>query len=90
MEEKYEKFLNQLRESTKWPSVYLFKFIVPADNDKIARVEALFDSKTAKINLKPSSKGKFVSVSAKEMMLTPEAVVEKYVEASNIKGLIAL
>ena len=90
MEEKYEKFLVTLRESSKWPSVYLFKFIVPADNDKIARVEALFDSKTAEIKLKTSSKGKFVSVSAKEIMLTPEAVVEKYVEASNIEGLIAL
>lgn len=88
--EKYEKLKEQLRQSTQWPSLYMFKFIVPADNDKIAQVEALFDSTQAQIQIRQSRKGNFVSVTAKEMMLSPENVINRYLEAEGIEGLISL
>lgn len=88
--EKYQKLLGQLTEGFDWPTVYMFKFIVPADNERIAQVESLFNSKEAQISIRNSRKGNFVSITAKEMMMSPEKVVDRYVEAESIKGLISL
>jgi hypothetical protein len=88
--EKYEKLREQLSQSTTWPSLYMFKFIVPAQNEKIAQVEGLFNTEEAQIQLRQSRKGNFVSFTAKEMMISPEKVIERYVEAEAIEGLISL
>lgn len=79
-----------LNENHDWPSVFMFKFIVPSDNKKIAKVEALFNTKTAEIRRKPSSKGNYTSITAKEVMTSAEKVLETYEEAYKIEGLIAL
>lgn len=89
-EEKYEKLRKQLEQGFEWPQVYMFKFIVPAQNKKIARVENLFNSKEATINMRASRKGNYVSITAKELMLSPERVIERYLEAEKIEGLISL
>ena len=73
-----------------WPSVYPFKFIVPSDNQKIAQVEALFNSETAEITLRQSKNGKYTSVSVKEIMTNAEEVLRCYDNARKIDGLIAL
>lgn len=88
--EKYQKLLVQLTEGFDWPSVYMFKFIVPADNTKIAQVESLFDAHQAEISIRSSKKGNFVSITAKELMISPEKVIERYLEAEEIQGLISL
>ena len=84
------KGLREKLEERKWPAVYLFKFIVPADNQKVAQTEALFESDTAQIELRKSKTGKFVSVSAKEMMMDVDSVIQRYEEAVKIPGLMAL
>ncbi len=76
-------------EKEQWPSVYLFKFIVPNDVALVARANALFDD-SADIKMQPSKTGKFISVSAKEMMMDVNSVIEKYEKASLIDGIIAL
>ncbi|HKL02369.1 MAG TPA: DUF493 family protein [Cryomorphaceae bacterium] len=73
-----------------WPSVYMFKFIVPSDNEKIAKVEALFNSNTAELKMSQSKKGNYTSITAKEVMTNSEKVLECYREASKIEGLMAL
>lgn len=88
--EKYEKLKLQLEEGFEWPTVYLFKFIVPASNEKIAKVESLFNSKEAQISMRQSRKGNFVSISGKEMMMSPQKVIDRYLEAEKIEGLISL
>tara|TARA_R110002050_G_scaffold2603_5_gene14843 strand:+ start:5012 stop:5329 length:318 start_codon:yes stop_codon:yes gene_type:complete len=87
---KYEKLKEQLSQSTKWPSLYMFKFIVPAQNEKIAQVEGLFNTKESQIQLRQSRNGNFVSITAKEMMMSPDKVIERYLEAEAIEGLISL
>ncbi|CAI8159060.1 MAG: Uncharacterised protein [Cryomorphaceae bacterium] len=84
------KGLREKLEERNWPAVYLFKFIVPADNQKVAQTEGLFDSKTAQIELRKSKTGKFVSISAKEMMMDVDSVIQRYEEAVKIPGLMAL
>ena len=73
----------------EWPSVYLFKFIVPNDNEKMAQVSALFDE-NASISYHTSSKGNYVSVSVKEVMLSGDSVIEIYENAIKIEGIISL
>lgn len=73
----------------EWPSVYLFKFIVPNDNEKIALTSALFDE-NADISYHTSAKGTYVSVSVKEVMISANAVIKIYEKAVKIEGIISL
>ena len=73
-----------------WPNLYLFKFIIPADAKSIAATEALFDSNIAQVELRQSKTGKFVSVSAKEMMMDVDSIIARYEKAVRIEGLMAL
>lgn len=85
----YKTLREKLEASGDWPRVYFFKFIVPSDNKKLAQVEALFGPE-AKVSLKQSSKGNFVSVSAKELMLNVDGVIKRYEDAAKIEGIMAL
>ncbi len=85
----YTGLITELEKLT-WPRLYLFKFIVNADNQKVAKVQSLASTETAEINLNTSKTGKFVSITIKEIMISPEEVIAKYKEATKIEGLIAL
>lgn len=73
----------------EWPDVYLFKFIVPNESDLVARATALF-TELSEIAFHESKTGKYVSISAKEMMVDVDSIIEVYIRAAEIKGLIAL
>ena len=77
-EEFYERLKEELRTTSDWPSIYLYKFIVPTDTIKISAVENAFDNMGAVINTQQSKTGKFTSISVNVSMLSPEHVVEKY------------
>jgi hypothetical protein len=85
-----DKFRELLEQNYTWPALYMFKFICPADNESIARLQQLFDPEVAEISLRPSSKGNYVSFTAKELMLSVEAVMQRYEQARGIPGLISL
>jgi hypothetical protein len=85
----YRDLKKKLKKQHKFPSVYMFKFIVPNDNKLHAQVEALFGSE-AQIAIRESRNGNFVSVTAKEMMLSADKVIERYREAESIEGIISL
>jgi putative lipoic acid-binding regulatory protein len=90
-EEFYKKLKDQLYDTSVWPSEYLYKFIVPSDNEKIATIEALFDNLGAVIHTKESKNGKYTSISINVRMINPEAVIEKYKEvAEKVEGVISL
>ena len=73
----------------KWPAVYLFKFIVPNDERKVAIVTSLFNEGT-ELRYDNSKTGKYVCISAKELMLDVSSIIEKYKMASQVDGVIAL
>ena len=70
-------------------SVYLFKFIVPNDERKVAIVTSLFNEGT-ELRYDNSKTGKYVCISAKELMLDVASIIEKYKMASQVEGVIAL
>jgi len=81
-----ESFREKLENHYAWPSMYMFKFIVP-DNQR-AQVKNLFTGHT--IHEKTSKKGKYTSISVEMMMPSSQSVIDIYVQASTIEGLIAL
>lgn len=87
--EQFDKLREFLNKEESWPIVYMFKFIIPADNQKIALIESKF-SDEAVISHKESSGGKYFSITVKEVMLSADAIVDKYKEMKNIEGLITL
>ncbi len=84
----FDKLKEQL-DLQEWPNVYFFKFIITNTPEKIALTTALFDE-TADITFHPSKNGKFVSVSAKEMMINADSIIAKYEKAAKIEGIISL
>ena len=89
-EEFYKKLREQLTETSKWPSNYLYKFIVETATGKIDQIEAIFDNMGAVISTKASSKGTYTSVSINLRMKNPDAVIAKYREVAVVEGVISL
>ncbi len=86
---QYDKLRDLLNQDNNWPKVYMFKFIIPSDNHKIALVQSKF-SDEAIILHKESSTGKYFSITVKEVMFNADSIIEKYKEMEGIDGLIAL
>lgn len=84
--ERLEKFQEQLDQHHALPSVYTFKFIVPAGKE--VAFKELFANHTPQE--KVSKNGNYTSFTYQMMMPSNKAVIEVYVLASKIEGLIAL
>lgn len=89
MNKDFETLRERLEELT-YPSVYMFKFIVKSELQKIAQIEGLFDPEKAEIIRKESSKGAFISITVKEVMLGTDEIIAIYQKASEINGVITL
>ena len=88
-EDFYTNLKTKLEESGTWPQPYLFKFIIPADNHKLAQVEALFGAE-AQVTTRQSKTNKYISISAKEIMLSADEIIKVYKKAGEIKGIMSL
>ena len=88
-EEFYQNLKKNLDEHHSFPELYMFKFIVPADNHRLAQVEALFGSE-AQVSINQSRSNKYISITAKEIMISGQSVIDIYKKAEQIDGIIAL
>ena len=87
----YKKLKAQLLDTSQWPSVYLYKFIVLSDTEKIQKIAAIFSQTNAQFLKKESKNGKYTSVSVKVEMENPDCVISKYKEVANtVEGVIPL
>ena len=89
-EDFYIRLKSELEESTTWPAVYLYKFIVPTNATNINLVENTFDNMGAVIKTSSSKTGKYTSISVNVTMQSADKVIEKYQELSTIEGIISL
>lgn len=94
MDKKTTEFYSRLKEeldnANEWPAKYLYKFIVPSENEKIVFVENAFDQMGAVIDTRQSKTGKFTSISVDVMMPSAELIIKKYQEVSTVEGIISL
>jgi hypothetical protein len=85
----FESLREQLSLNISWPSVYMFKFIAPAENRIFALLHELFPTQ-AEFTNRQSKGGKYVSITVKEVMLSVDEVIDRYEKASAIEGVIVL
>lgn len=83
---KENKFKELLDNQYQWPVDYLFKFIV----NKERKDELLIVLGGHKAIEKPSSKGKYISISLRIMMHSADEVMEFYSKASKVKTVMSL
>ena len=69
-----------------WPADYLFKFIVNTEFKQ--QLIKLFEPH--KVIEKPSSQGKYVSITARVLMNSAQEVMDLYEKASKIETVISL
>ena len=81
------KFKELLNQEYNWPARYTFKFILPAGEEKA--IEAIF-KKDVEIKKKPSSGGKYTSITIYAIMASADEIVELYKATSAISGIISL
>ncbi len=79
-------FKEKLENQTSFPALYMFKFIVPSGKE--GEVAALLPGNEMK--LKVSSKGKYTSATIKAMMPDSQSIIDIYIKAAEIEGVIAL
>ena len=87
--EFYKSLKEKLDDQVEFPSIYMFKFIIPADNHKLALAESLFGDE-AIVTTRNSKTNKFISITAKEMMLSSTQIIEIHKKAEKIEGIIQL
>lgn len=75
-----------LDDQNDWPAHYTFKFIAPTD--RLDLLKGLFE--TDEVNVRSSSKGNYVSVTARLQMASSDEVIAIYKEASTVEGVISL
>jgi len=86
----YTKLKVQLEDTTKFPADYMYKFIVPSDENQAEEVQDLFNDKGAVIKTKTSKTGKYISLSIVLKIESANKVIEYYKKAGKIKGIISL
>lgn len=87
MDSEWQKsFQAQLDQHHQWPSVYIFKFIVP--KGKEGELKDLFPLHTP--IERTSTQGNYISLTFQMMMSSSEAVIEIYIRVESVEGLIAL
>ncbi|MDA0194215.1 MAG: DUF493 family protein [Bacteroidetes bacterium] len=79
-------FKRKLEEQHAFPSIYIFKFIVPSGKES----EVIGLLPEGKITSKISQKGNYISITAELMIIESNQVIEIYQEAHKVEGLIAL
>ena len=82
----YQRLKDKLNDSHKFPCIYMYKFIIPKDQEN--KIKLLFSD--SNILTKQSSKGNYISVTIKLIASNSNEVIKNYKKASKIEGLIAL
>lgn len=88
-EESVNRLRERLNEVHKWPSIFMYKFILPTDEDKITKLKLIFNE-SVEFRQRTSAKGNYTSVTVLEMMLDADSIFDRYKKASEIEGIISL
>ncbi len=86
MEKDIQSFKEKLEAVSEWPSLYMFKFIVKKEQEE--DVKTIFHMH--EVITKPSKNGNYVSLTINMLAASSDQIIEKYLETSKIKGIIAL
>ncbi len=89
-EEFYKRLRNELEKTHEWPVRYMFKFILPNDEENIRKVQERFSDIEHDFKQSFSRSGKYVSLSFIAEMADPDQIIARYRKMEDIPGLIAI
>ncbi len=81
-----EAFREKLESQHEFPGHYNFKFIVPHEQKEV--VLAMLPP--SELSFKESANGKYVSINANAFLISSQDVLDVYLQAYKIPGLMAL
>jgi putative lipoic acid-binding regulatory protein len=86
----FDELKKKLEESIDFfPYIYMFKFIIKSDNRTMALVEVIFDDDVDIIQ-KQSTKGNYISITVKQVVMSVDEIISIYEKAAEIEGVISL
>ncbi len=88
-EDEINSFRQKLSESMSFPGVYMFKFIITSEHRNLALVNNLFGAE-AEISTKESDKGRYTSITARQVVMSVDEIIEVYKKAAKIEGIMFL
>lgn len=88
MAKSYQAFREKLDAEHKWPSVYMFKFIVPKEKEN--EFISSFPVAKWKWEVRKSKNGAYLSFTSKRKINSSDEVIEAYKKAHEIEEIIAL
>jgi len=84
--DSFKAFRDKLDQEHSWPGIYLFKFVVP----RAKKAELIEEFPEESFSEKQSKSGNYISFSLKKTIHSSDEVIEMYIRAKKIEGLIAL
>jgi putative lipoic acid-binding regulatory protein len=84
--DSFKAFKEKLDQEHKWPDTYVFKFVVPAG--KTTEFKTEFSDEV--FQEKKSKAGNYISFTLKKKLQSSDEVIEMYLQARKIEGIIAL
>ena len=82
-----ESFKKALDDNYSWPTTYTFKFISPPD--KVNELTNLI-AKDLEITKRPSKTGKYLSLTFSKKINSTDEVIDIYLKAGTLAGVISL
>ncbi len=89
-EEFYKRLREELEKNHEWPVRYMFKFILPNEEENIRKVRERFADLKHDYKQNFSRNGKYVSLSIVARMSDPDQIIARYRKMEDIPGLIAI
>ena len=83
----YNNLKKKLEETVRFPSQYVYKFIVPAESLSVIKKEIGTEKGLV---IKNSKTNKYNSVSLKKIVTSSDEVVKQYQKLAHIRGIIML
>ncbi len=88
-EEFYKRLEEELNKNHEWPTKYMYKFIIPNDEQKIEEVKNRFE-KPHEFRKNYSRNAKYVSLTFIAEENSPEDIINQYKKMEDIEGLITI
>jgi putative lipoic acid-binding regulatory protein len=89
-EDFYVSLKEKLESVHDFPENYLFKFIIPTEQQKLTEIYRVFDGMEYTLSNRDSKNGKYVSVSINAFVLDADQVIKIYKEVAKIENVLML
>lgn len=87
--EKYVKLKELLDENKRWPLKYMFKFVIPNQDNKVDTVKAMLPE-NAKTSFKHTKSLKYVSLTCVSYMKSANDIIKLTQKVEDVPGVMSL